>query len=192
MGAYVSIPKQLLYDETLRDVDLRLYLIIAECVNEHGYSEITNAKLAELTGKDKRSIQRTLKSLADAGHIQIKEHVKENDIYNANIDRVIWLEEFYARYKRLKKIKPKKATIENNYQTFTKWLRTQCIGIEFNVKLDGVTQTYSVANDHYLKQHKRGAEPKMLRRYESNDIYKVLWSNREVLIPDIKKKLKGD
>lgn len=186
MGYHVSIPKKLLYDITLRDVDLRLYLIIADNVNEHGFSEIGNQKLIELSGRAKRSVQESLTALSDAGFIVVKHDVKKNDVYGDDLCRVIWLDEPYrARKHKKKNEKPK--GIDNDFKTFVAWLKRDCVNIPFVVKIANVPGRFTVTKDGYLKEldSHDGQREKMLRGYESNDVYRILWQNRKAIIKNM-------
>jgi len=185
MSYHVSIPKKVIYDQSLRDVDLRLYLIIAENVNEHGFSEIGNTKLIELCGKSRSSIQRSLKALEDAGFIVVKHDVKKNDVYGDDLCRVIWLDEAFSSYERKKQYRKPK-TIENDFRMFREWLKTSYQGKPFSVRMNGLSGTYMISKDTgYLVEldSHDGQREKMLRKYESYDIYRFLWDNRADILP---------
>jgi len=183
MSDTVSISKRIYKDKKLKDFEVRLYLIIVEHVNELGYSKITNDTLSHFTGKKQNAITRALKSLAKREYIQIKLHVKKNNIYDDTCQRVIWRIEKYREHhwksQRNKKDAPK--TKENDFKLFLAFLRSDCKNISIPIDIGGLVQTYMIHDDGLIWLHAKGESPRLLDIYDSKDCYKRMWTKRKAI-----------
>lgn len=180
MAYHISIPKKIIFDTNLRDVDLRLYAIIAHHTNETGYSEISNQKLMQLSGKKKRTLNESLHCLQERGYIVIVHNAKSDDIYPDNIPRVIWLEEAYSSMVRKRK-KTKEKTKQNDFRVFVKWLKEDCRGMPFPVDHGGLVTEYVIHDDRYMYRHEKGEEPTLIDSNDSWEIYKIMFRKRSVI-----------
>ncbi|WP_345984309.1 hypothetical protein WCX49_06640 [Sulfurimonas sp. HSL-1656] len=181
MGYHVSIPKRIIYDKRLRDVDLRLYTIIAEACNAQGFSEITNGKLMELSGKAERPLQKSLKSLQDGNYIVVVHNVKASDVYPKNLPRVIWLEEAHASHKG-KAARERRKTRENDYRLFVQWLKADCKNIYIPVEIGGLVHKYMIHSDGLLYRYETGERPSLMSSEDSAEVYKKMFRKKSVVI----------
>lgn len=184
MSAMTSVPTALYKDKKLKDFDIRLYLIIAENVNEYGYSKIHNDTLSYLTGKDERTIQRSLERLIERGWLKTKFDVKQNNIYDQACKRVIWLEEFYRKHNyRTRRAKEKNKT--NDFNKFVAWLKSDLKGVPFPVTIGGLLQKYIIKTNEKgkaLLHVERDGELIPIDKHDSKDVYLKLFRNKGVII----------
>ena len=184
MSATTSVPTLLYHDKELKDFDIRLYLIIAECVCEYGYTKVKNETLCYKTGKDERTIRRSIERLVDRGWLKTKFNVKQNNIYDQDCKRVIWLEEFYRKYNyRTRKAKQK--TKSNDFRLFVKWLKSELKGVPFPVELGGLVQKYvikDVNGKDLLHVMREDGELVPIDSFDSNDVYKRMFKKRNVIL----------
>lgn len=180
----MSVPKKLFNDKKLKDFDIRLYLIIAERTNEHGYSRITNDTLSHLTGKKETAIKDAINSLVKHEYLFRKLNARKNDIYEQDYKRVLWLIEPYRSYKwskqREKKQRPK--TVMNDKKLFVEFLRTDCKGMEFPLEIGGLYQTYSIHQDNLIYLHVKGEYPTQLDSFDANEVFKHMFKQRNSLM----------
>lgn len=181
MGYHVAIPKKIIYDTKLRDVDLRLYAIIAEACNQQGYSEITNLKLMELSGKAERPLQKSLKALQTGSYIVILHNVKQSELYPKNLPRVIWLEEAHSSI-AAKRRDEKQKTRLNDYRVFVSWLKSDCMMIYIPVEIGGLVHRYMIHHDGLLYRHETGENPTLLGSDDSREVYKKMFRKKGVII----------
>lgn len=178
-----SVPTALYKDKNLKDFDIRLYLIIAESVNEYGYTKAQNETLMYLTGKDERTIRRSLERLIKAKWLKTKFDVKQNNIYDQSCKRVIWLEEFYRKY-NYRTRQAKKKTKANDFRLFVAWLKSDMKNIPFPVELGGLIQKYVIktVNGKELLHVMREDGNIPLDSFDSNDVYKKIFRKRNMVI----------
>lgn len=181
MSYHVSLPKKIIFDTKMRDVDLRTYAVIAEACNEIGYSEVTNIKLMKLTGKKKRTLQESLTALENGGYIVVLHNVKAGEHYPVNLPRVIWLEEAHASIKQ-KKRDEKRKTKENDFRMFVAWLKADCTGILFPVELGGLVHKYTIKGDGFMYRIETGEGPTLMSSEESLEVYKKMFRKKSVII----------
>lgn len=182
MSYEVSIPTSLIYDNRLSEFEKILYLIIRDNCNMDGYSEIKNTKIAELTCKHKRSIIYALENLEKHGYIVKKQHVKKNDIYPRNIDRVIWLKEAWLRYKDSRKKQAhfaSHAKPTNDKKKFIQTLRDDYSNMPLTIKhANGEIISY-IIKDGFLHYTEDG---KILRTPVATHVNKILFDNRYAVL----------
>lgn len=183
MSALTSVPTALYHDKKLKDFDIRLYLIIAECVNEYGYTKITNETLCYKTGKGLTAIKDSLRNLVEQNWLKTKFDVKKNNIYDQAVKRVIWLEEFYRKY-NYRTRQAKKKTKENDFRLFVSWLKSDMKNIPFPVELGGIIQKYVIkpmnGKDLLHVMREDGIVP--IDSFDSNDVYKKIFRKRNIVI----------
>jgi len=188
MSANVSVPTKLLDDKKLEPFDIVLYLIIARNVCDYGYTKMENSTLCYKSGKSERTIQRSLERLIKQGWLKTKFNVKQNNIYDQDCKRVIWLDEFYHKY-NYRTRKAKKKTVTNDYKEFLKWLKLDLKGIVFPVELGGVVSKYMIQDIKHQGKIKQllqvlGEDGKWhgLEPSDSKDVYNKMWRNKSVYI----------
>ena len=183
MAALTSIPTKLYNDKELKDFDIRLYLIIAECVGDYGYSKISNDTLCFKTNKSERAIRDSLKRLIAQGYLKTKFNVKQNNIYDQDAKRVIWLEEFYRKY-HYRTRKAKEKTKANDFRCFVQWLKTDLKGLYIPVELGGLTHKYVIktVGKKDLMHIVRDGTEHPLDSFDSNDVYKRMFRKKGVLL----------
>lgn len=189
MSAYTSVPVELINDKELKDFDKVLYMIIAQHMNEKGYTSIKNATLAYKTGKDERTIQRSLERLQKRGWLKVKHDVTKNSVYEANYKRVIWLEEFYRKYAhRTREVKEKRKTVRNDFNTFLAWLRQDFKDTVIPTTIGGLTNRYKISagkRDGKLVMHVLDRDSgtwRVLDKHDSKDVYKKLYKDKNIII----------
>ena len=188
MSATTSVPNKLLDDKKLEPFDVVLYLIIARNVCDFGYTKMENATLCYKSGKSERTIQRSLERLVDRGWLKTKFNVKQNNIYDQDCKRVIWLEEFYRKY-NYRTRKAKKKTITNDYKQFIQWLKMDLKGMEFVVTLGGLAKKYMIRDVQHNGKIKQllqvlgeDGEWHGLDPDDSKEVYNKMWKNKTVYI----------
>ena len=187
MSAYTSVPVELINDKELKDFDKVLYMIIAQYMNEKGYSNIKNATLAYKTGKKERAIQMSLERLQSRGWLRVKHDVTQNSVYEANYKRVIWLEEFYRKYAHRTR-KAKKKTVRNDYKTFIDWLRQDMRDIVIPVIVGGIANKYMIrsgAKDGNMILHVYDRDQDdwvVMNAVDSKDVYKHMWKKKNIIL----------
>ncbi len=200
MGFDISTPSDIVYNRELSHLAVRVYQIIRNNCSSDGYTKITNKTLAnfigevkldekgEIVNKNTSSVSNAIQELVKHDYIVLLQHVKREQGYEKNYDRVVWLKESYLMYKDSKVKKEyfkAHAKPENDWNAFVNRLRDNAnipISIEH---ADGQIEVYQVHSDGkmYLHTNPRLKAP-MLRTHVAKDVWDILFKNRYKVLKD--------
>lgn len=186
MAALTSVPNHLINDKNLKDFDKIVYMVIAQYVNNYGYTKISNETLEYKLDKGKRAVQRAIDNLIKCGYLVRKQNVKKNNIYDGDYARVIWLDEFYRKYDHRTK-KAKEKTVRNDWRKFVNWLKTDCVGIKFPVSLGGpIVHDYMIKKLdnkpilHVFDRDKQEYVP--IDKYDSKEVFDYMFRKKSIIL----------
>lgn len=186
---FLWVQSKLAEDQNVSNGACRIFLLISNFLNKHGYAHCSNEWLASKMAQDTRQIQRYLDDLQEHGYIW-REIIKNK----WNTERRIWIPNEYLRYlmdegkiddkfmKHLQHLKDKK-TPNNGSSTpgFKKSLRRDKDVMVEHVKDD------VLINKTNNKKEKTTKKERDLERAETEDVKPIGDSDEPPLLSSLKK-----